>query len=81
MELVIHANGTVRTIYDETIQLASLGVVVIRRASHVEPATDGHWMADLAPVCGPQLGPFAHRSEALDAEHQWLLRHWLMSSD
>lgn len=80
MELVIQPDGTVRTIYDETIPLAALGSVNIQRASHVEPTTDGRWTADLLPVGGPLLGPFAHRSEALDAEQQWLLRHWLTPS-
>ena len=80
MELVIQPDGTVRTIYAETIELASLGKVDIQRASHVEPTTDGRWTADLLPVGGPLLGPFALRSEALDAEQQWLLRHWLMPS-
>ena len=80
MELLIQPNGIVRTIYAETIELASLGKVDIQRASHVEPTTDGRWTADLSPVGGPMLGPFALRSEALDAEQQWLLRHWLTPS-
>ncbi len=80
MELLIQPDGTVRAIYDETIPLAALGSVDIQRASHVEPTTDGRWTADLSPVGGPKLGPFAHRSEALDAEQQWLLRHWLTLS-
>ena len=58
----------------------SLGTVNIRRASHVEPTTEGRWTADLSPVGGPMLGPFALRSEALDAEQQWLLHHWLTPS-
>ena len=31
----------------------------IRRASHVEPDEAGRWWADLSPVGGPRLGPFA----------------------
>jgi hypothetical protein len=80
MELLIQPNGIVRTIYAKTIELASLGTVNIRRASHVEPTTEGRWTADLSPVGGPMLGPFALRSEALDAEQQWLLHHWLTPS-
>lgn len=80
MDVIIHSDGTASAIYDETIDLATLGPLTIRRASHVEPTLDGRWTADLAPVGGPLLGPFAHRSEALDAEQQWLLRHWLMPS-
>ena len=40
---------------------------------------DGRWSADLAPVCGPSLGPFALRSEALAAEREWLETHWLLT--
>jgi len=62
--------------YSEAIDLALLGVVSIRRASHVEPEADGTWCADLAPVGGPKLGPYALRSQALDAERAWLEAHW-----
>ena len=41
------------------------------------PTPDGRWRADLRPVVGPVLGPFAHRSEALEAERAWLEAHWL----
>lgn len=59
-------------IYMETIDLAQLGNLSIRRASHVEPDAHGHWWADLSPVNGPRLGPFLKRSDALDAEVDWL---------
>ena len=49
-------------------------------ACHVEPEEQGRWLADLSPVNGPVLGPFDHRSEALQAEHDWLERHWLLGS-
>ena len=52
--------------------LAKLGAVSIARASLVEPGPDG-WYADLSPVAGPLLGPFALRAEALAAEVKWLL--------
>jgi hypothetical protein len=77
MQLVISAGGTVRCIYDETIELAALGRPHIQRASHVEPDGRGQWIADLAPVSGPKLGPFVHRSTALEAEGRWLEVHWL----
>jgi len=32
----------------------------------------GAWVADLRPVNGPLLGPFAKRSVALAAEEEWL---------
>ena len=77
MQLVIDPHGNVRGIYAETIPLACLGLPLIRRASHVEPTGDGAWEADLAPVGGPRLGPFAKRSAALAAELAWLEAHWL----
>jgi hypothetical protein len=47
------------------------------RASLVEPDEEGRWWADLSPVDGPLLGPFRQRSQALDAEEEWLGHHWL----
>ncbi|QDU29231.1 hypothetical protein ETAA8_43380 [Anatilimnocola aggregata] len=77
MQLVIQVDGSIRGLYDETIDLATLGQLAIMRGSHVEPTDDGQWLADLSPVHGPQLGPFAARSLALSAEREWLERHWL----
>ena len=77
MKLLVRPAGTARAIYDELIDRAVLGRVTITRASHVEPDEQGRWRADLSPVNGPVLGPFDHRSEALQAEHDWLERHWL----
>ena len=77
MRLVIEPGGRVRCLYGEAVDLTSLGVLSIRRASHVEPDDAGSWWADLAPVGGPRLGPFTLRSLALDAETAWLERHWL----
>jgi hypothetical protein len=79
MDLLIDSKGTIATIYDETIDLVPLGSVTIRRASHVEPDEQGRWTADLSPVGGPVLGPFALRSAALDAERAWLSTSWLES--
>ena len=77
MELVIDPAGTVSAVYGEEIDLASLGRLSIARASRVEPTPDGRWLADLGPVGGPGLGPFAGRSAALEAEHAWLEANWL----
>ena len=77
MELVVESCGTVRCIYGEDIDLNQLGQLSIQRGSHVEPTAGGHWTADLAPVNGPLLGPFSTRAEALAAEVDWLLQHWL----
>ena len=76
MELVIEANGNVRCVYAEAVDLTQLGRINIRRGSHVEPQIKG-WTADLSPVGGPVLGPFRRRSEALSAEVRWLEEYWL----
>ncbi len=78
MELVITPSGDIRCVYSEMLDLASFGSLTISRASHVEPNTDGHWLADLFPVAGPVLGPFEQRSQALASEQEWLSRHWLI---
>lgn len=75
MDLFIRPNGEVATLYGELLDLASLGPMHITRASHVEPDSAGQWFAQL--IQGPTLGPFARRSEALDAEEQWLIDHVL----
>ncbi len=77
MQLLIDSRGEVTCLYEESIDLSALGPLTIRRASHVEPDTEGCWWADLAPVDGPRLGPFDRRSVALDAERAWLEAHWL----
>jgi hypothetical protein len=81
MKLLVGPDGTVRAIYDEAIDLAMLGKPTIKRASSVEPDERGRWTADLSPVGGPVLGPFDLRSEALEAERDWLERHWLTGND
>ena len=72
MELVVGADGDVKCIYDETLDLRELGRLSITRASHVEPDAEGFWWADMGPSGGPVLGPFRSRSEALAAEREWL---------
>ena len=77
MQLIIAPTGDVRCVYDEALPLADFGRLTIQRGSHVEPTDAGLWTADLSPVDGPQLGPFASRSTALDAEREWLEQNWL----
>jgi hypothetical protein len=78
MQLIVLPTGEIRCLYDEAIDLAALGRPAIARASHVEPDADGQWWVDLSPVDGPeQLGPFPRRTDALGAEHDWLVAHWL----
>jgi hypothetical protein len=81
MKLVIEPGGRVRGIYSEEIPLELLGPPQIVRASTVEPGRDGRWHADLGPLQGPALGPFAKRSEAIAAEVAWLEAHWLAPKD
>ena len=77
MQLVIQPDGAVRCLYDEAIDLHALGRPTISRGSHVEPDQHGRWFADMVPVGGPKLGPFDRRSEALNAESNWLEENWL----
>jgi hypothetical protein len=70
MQLVIDLQGTLHTLYDERLDLRSLGRAVITRASHVEPDGKGQWWAEI--IGGPRLGPFERRSAAIAAEVAWL---------
>ena len=81
MDLIVSPEGTIRAVYAEAIDLRVLGHLVISRASHVEPDDSGCWLADLTPVPAPVLGPFNLRSEALEAEHAWLVTSWLPCND
>jgi len=73
--LSIAPDGELRFLFDDALTpLLQLGEASIRRASYVEPVGT-QWYADLAPVGGEVLGPFALRSDALAAEAAWLLEH------
>jgi hypothetical protein len=78
LQIVILPDGSAKCVYAETIDLATLGTLTIQRGSHVEPNATGQWLCDLSPVLGPTLGPFANRSQALEAEQTWLAEHWLV---
>lgn len=67
-------DGKVTFVYDDALaDLLTTGAASVTRVSHVEPATGG-WTADMGPVGGPVLGPFALRQTALDAERAWLTK-------
>lgn len=68
MKLYVQTDGSLTSIYDETLDTRGLGPQEIRRASHVEPNAEGNWTADLRPVGGPRLGPYSRRSQALAVE-------------
>ena len=70
MLIKISATGHARAIYTEAIDLAVLGTLRIRRASHVEPDADGRWRVQI--IDGPELGPYDKRSEAIAAEIAYL---------
>jgi hypothetical protein len=76
MEMQIRVQGNqIRFIYsDQLIGLMAHGQTSTRRVSNVEPEGD-KWVADLALVKGPKLGPFTTRSEALNEEVKWLNYH------
>ena len=80
MHLMIDPTGALWCVYSEEIDLAAIGALEISRASHVEPDDHGRWFADLSPVGGSSLGPYERRSQALEAERQWLDQHWLTPS-
>jgi hypothetical protein len=75
MRLFVTPTGDVHCLYSEELRLDALGMLKIRRASHVEPTQQGKWTADLSPLGGPMIGPFARRSEALAAETEWIEAH------
>jgi hypothetical protein len=77
MEWVVDPQGQIVGLYTEALDLSCLGKLAIRRASFVEPDGASQWWADLAPLEGPRLGPFAQRSQALQAEQDWINSVWL----
>ena len=70
-------HGVMHAVYADDLApvFQAIGTVTVRRVSHVEPAAGGGWTADMSPVAGPVLGPYALRAEALEAERQWLSEH------
>lgn len=72
MQIIIKPGGVFIGIYSDSFEYKNFGNPEIRRASHVEPNELGQWTADLSPVDGPVLGPFEKRSDAIDAELNYL---------
>lgn len=76
MQLRIDPKGTILTLYQEELDLGELGPTDIQRASHVEPE-GALWFVDLAPINGPRIDGFSTRSEAIQAENDWIDSHVL----
>ena len=70
MQIVFGTDGSARCLYGEELDLERIGTLTISRASHVEPDESGRWFASI--IDGPTLGPFVRRSDALQAEADWL---------
>ncbi len=81
-DILIDENGDIAFVYDDELATVFDGEPTeTKRASHVEPADGGGWIADMRPSLptGPTpngwlLGPFKTRAEALAAERDWLRR-------
>lgn len=77
--MVVTPGGTLTHIQrDEATRISlRLGTPQITRASHVEPDAEGNWFADMSPISGPVLGPYApdRRDDCLAAESDWILRN------
>lgn len=74
----VKVDGTIRFVYDDELEsLKYAGPSHTRRASFVEPDSNGLWVADLSPIHGPKFGPFRLRKTALDAERDWIEEHAL----
>lgn len=83
IEIFIQPDGTLRFIYSDEIAEATrdLGKHHTQRASHVEPDTDGNWTVDMSPIAGRpmNLGAHAKRSDAINAEVNWLREYLTVS--
>ncbi len=77
MLMIFDTDGSVSCLYSDALELDRIGSLAISRGSHVEPTLDGQWTADMSPVCGPVLGPYRSRRDALAAEVGWLEANWL----
>lgn len=69
MTVLITAEGTLRCLYTEELDLTAFGKPSIQRVSHVEPC-GSLWTADMRPVGLGVFGPFLKRSKALKLEAQ-----------
>lgn len=76
LSIFVTGSGDVVYLHDDDVHEVMQDVLdqaAIRRASYVEPQSDGRWYVDFAPI-GLQitLGPFRRRADALAAEREYL---------
>jgi hypothetical protein len=65
-------NGEIKYLYNETINLNSLGEADIQRASYVEPSDD-KWYVDFSPIGEDKIiKGFGTRSEAIKYEIKYI---------
>jgi hypothetical protein len=70
-KLSISRSGSITAIYDDAhADLMAKGTAQVRRASNVEPAPQGGWLATMTD--GTVLGPYRLRSTALAEEVKYL---------
>ena len=76
-ELVFNfdTDGNIETIYGEELTLSELGKLNITRASHVEPNAEGKWTVDMSPMDSEKFGNYDKRTDALNAEVEWLKKN------
>lgn len=76
--LFINEDGGIMFVHDDEVaESLDTGIPpLIRRASHVEPTTDGKWSVDVAPIAGSPtpmvIGTWPSRNAALCAEVEWV---------
>ncbi len=76
--IAICPDGSLQFIYDDGLRpLFKVGEPEIRRASHVEPTSDGRWQTDLSPIGGPRLLPTQQRATALAEEVKWIQENYI----
>lgn len=85
--ITIRPGEGIRAIHDDRLQrfLPNSGKTEIRRASHVEPVPSGpyanHWYVDMSPLGEAHVfcfwPPKTSRAEALQQEHDYIIKHWV----
>lgn len=65
-------DGCIKHIYNEDIDLSSIGEQQVKRASVVDPEDNGKWFADLSLSGGQKVTGFDKRSDALKYEINYL---------